>query len=451
VSPSERISSVDVLRGFALLGILLMNILDFSLPGNSYEDPTGAGGATGLNLATWAITFILVRAKMLTIFSMLFGAGVVLLTSRVEERGGGAQIGDIYYRRALWLLAFGLAHAYFLWEGDILYYYAVVGLVLYPLRKLSAARLMLLGALVLAVLIPKNILENLEIQSLREKAAAADAAAAAGKALTDEQREDQRNWADKVKEWKPPASEIDKEIADHRAGYWKLFLRRQKNVSRSESKGFYRWGFFDTTSMMLLGMGLLKLGVFSGARSYREYAFMAVIGYVAGISINGYVAYRDIKNHFDLASLMFLWTPYASLNGLLGWCAWNVQRLALALAHLAVVMMVCKAGIWRWLTARLAAVGQMALTNYLTHTVVCTTIFNGYGFGLFGKLERFQVYGVVLAVWVFQLVVSKIWLNHFRFGPVEWLWRSLTYWQKQPMQLKVAVPLAVGVAAGPGD
>ena len=384
---------------------------------------------------------------MRTLFSMLFGAGVVLLTSRAEQRGGGAQVADIYYRRVLWLLAFGLVHAYFLWEGDILYFYAVAGLMLYPLRKLSPPRLILLGALVLAVLVPKNILEGLDMQSPREKAAAADAAAAAGKVLTDEQREAQRNWADKVKEWKPPASEIDKEIADHRAGYWKLFLRRQKNVSRIESTGFYRWGFFDAAGMMLLGMGLLKLGVFSGARSYREYAWVAVVGYVVGVSINSYVAYHNIRNHFEMTSMLFRWTPYS----LLSWCAYDVERLAVALAHLAVLMMVCKAGIMRWLTARLAAVGQMALTNYLTHTVVCTTIFNGFGFGLFGKLQRFQIYGVVLAIWVLQLLVSKIWLNHFRFGPVEWLWRSLTYWQKQPMRLKVAAPWVAGAAASPGD
>ena len=265
--------------------------------------------------------------------------------------------------------------------------------------------------------------------------------------LTDEQREDQRNWAEKVKDWKPPASEIEKEIADHRDGYWKLFLRREKEVLRRNSTLFYRLVFFNAAGMMLLGMGLLKLGVFSAARSYREYASMALVGYLVGLSINGYLVDHHIKNHFELTSMMFSWTP----NGLLSWCAWDVQRLALALAHLSVLMMVCKAGILRWLTARLAAVGQMALTNYLTHTVVCTTIFNGFGFGLFGKLQRFQVYGVVLALWVFQLLVSKIWLDHFRFGPVEWLWRSLTYWHKQPMRLKVAAPLVAGAAASPGD
>ena len=264
---------------------------------------------------------------------------------------------------------------------------------------------------------------------------AADAAAAAGKTLTNEQREDQRKWAEKLKEMKPPASEIEKEIADHRAGYWKLFLRRQKAVSRGHSKGFYRWGFFDSAGMMLLGMGLLRLGVFSARLSYRQYLSMAIVGYAVGVSINAYVAYRNIHANFDPLTAPLYWADY------------DAERLSVALGHLGVLMIICKAGVLPWLTSRLAAVGQMALTNYLTHTIVCTTLFNGYGFGLYGRMQRYQIYGVVLAIWIFQLIVSKIWLSHFRFGPMEWVWRSVTYWKRQPMRLLQPVPLAEGAAA----
>ncbi len=444
VAPSERISSIDTLRGFALLGILLMNIVGFALPNNAYDDPTIAGGATGINLGVWAVNYILIEGKMRAIFSMLFGAGVVLLTSRAEQRGGEGRVADIYYRRTLWLLAFGMAHAYFLWEGDILYYYAVVGLMLFPFRRLSAKGLLIVAAVVLAVLVPKNISEGRHIQSLRDKAAAADAAATAGKTLTEEQREDQRSWTEKLKEMKPPASEIEKETAAHRGGYWKLFLRRQEKVSRGESIGFYRWGFFDAAGMMLIGMALVRLGVFSAARSYRTYALMALVGYAVGLSINSYVAYRDIQIHFDVIGMMFRWNPH----GLFLWLAYDVERVAVALAHVGVLMIICKAGALQWLTSRLAAVGQMALSNYLTHTLICTTLFNGYGFGLFAKLQRYQIYGVVLAIWVLQLAVCKIWLRHFRFGPVEWVWRSLTYWKRQPLRLGVPV---VGVAAVSAD
>lgn len=443
VVSTDRISSVDTLRGFALLGILLMNIVGFALPGNAYDDPTIAGGTAGANLTVWAINYVLFEGKMRTLFSMLFGAGVILLTSRLEKRGAGTSVADIYYRRTLWLVAFGLFHAYFIWNGDILYAYGLVGLMLFPLRRLPAKHLIVAGLLVLAMLVPKRILESLEIRSLRDKAALADAAAAAGKTLTEEQRDDQRVWADKLKELKPPRKEIEKEIADYRAGYWKLFARRAKDVTRGQSIGFYRWGFFDVAGMMLLGMGLLKLGLFSGQRRYREYAVTAVVGYTLGIAINAYVAFRNVRNNFGAAWLFFDWTPY----GILNWAGYDLQRLAVALAHLSVLIMVCKAGLVHWLTSRLAAVGQMALSNYLMHSVVCTMVFNGYGLGLFGRLQRFQIYGVVLALWIFQLTVSKIWLRYFRFGPVEWLWRSLTYWQRQPMPVSLPVAAVRAAAA----
>lgn len=436
VIAKERISSVDTLRGFALLGILLMNIEGFALPWNGYADLTSAGGDTGMNLAVWAVNYILVEGKMRATFSMLFGAGVILLTSRGEERGAGAAVADIFYRRTLWLIAFGMAHAYLIWQGDILYGYGVAGLFLYPLRKLSPKRLILIGVLVLAVLGAKDIKESLNDRSLRDRAAVADAAAAAGKTLTDEQRDDQKEWAEKLKDWKPPATEIAKEIAVHQAGYWKLFLWRAKRVVRVESLWFYRWGFFDVVGMMLLGMALLKLGVFSAKRSFREYALMALVGYSIGVSVNVYVAWQTVRDNFGPQWMLFDWTPY----GLLNWGGYNFERLAVALAHVAVLMMFIKAGFFRWMTSRLAAVGQMALSNYLMHSIICTTIFNGFGFGLFGKLQRFEIYGVVLAIWAFQLMTSRIWLDHFRFGPVEWVWRSLTYGRRQPMRMLVPAP-----------
>lgn len=188
---TERISAVDTVRGVALLGILLINIVSFALPADAYDEPSIAGGATGINLATWTINYVLFEGKMRALFSMLFGAGVVLLSSRLEQRDPTAAVADIYYRRVLWLLAFGLVHAYFFWEGDILYFYAVSGLILFPFRKLKPKALILTGVLVLAVLIPKNLREARGDRLLYDKAAAADAAAAAGETLTEGQRDAQ--------------------------------------------------------------------------------------------------------------------------------------------------------------------------------------------------------------------------------------------------------------------
>src|SRR5262249_53456539 len=156
---------------------------------------------------------------------------------------------------------------------------------------------------------------------------------------------------------------------------------------------FFYLAIWDVAGMMLLGMGLMKLGYLSAARSYREYAAMAVIGYLIGIAINIYVVKESVASNFEPARVNYLQATY------------DLQRILLAVAHISVVMMICKARWLTFLTSRLAAVGQMALTNYLGTTIICTTIFNGYGLGLYAKLDRLHIYEVVLGVWTFQLIV----------------------------------------------
>lgn len=135
VEAIERVEALDTVRGFALLGILLMNICSFGMPSAAESNPTVWGGATGVDFWFWWVQSVFWSGKMRALFSLCFGAGVIYLTTRAEARGASAA--DAYYRRTFWLMAFGIAHAYLLWYGDILYPYALLGLLLYPLRKLS--------------------------------------------------------------------------------------------------------------------------------------------------------------------------------------------------------------------------------------------------------------------------------------------------------------------------
>ncbi len=194
VATQERISSVDALRGVAVLGILLVNIQVFGLPFAAYMNPTAHGGTGGLNLAYWFTNLILFEGKMRTIFSMLFGAGVVLMTSRAEERGGGIGVADVYYRRTLWLILFGILHAYFIWWGDILYGYGLIGLALFPLRKARPKALIIAGILLLMVVPVKTFFEMRPDIKLRDRAIAAARAEAAGQQLTEAQKTDKKNW-----------------------------------------------------------------------------------------------------------------------------------------------------------------------------------------------------------------------------------------------------------------
>jgi len=216
---------------------------------------------------------------------------------------------------------------------------------------------------------------------------------------------------------------LDKENAEMRGGYAGIFHRYAEITMDTQSTWYYRFGFCDALGMMLIGMGLLQVGFLSGQLPYRVYAWTAAIGYGIGLPMGALSAWEAWWHGFEsLALFRWMILPY------------DLQRLTLGLGHAAVVMMIVKAGALKWITRPLAAVGQTALSNYLGTSVICTLIFNGYGLGLFGKLAFCQLFYVVAAVWAVNLIVSPLWLKYFRFGPVEWVWRSLTYWKMQPMR-----------------
>jgi uncharacterized protein len=435
VAGGERISSVDVLRGFAVLGILLINITDFGFPWNGNRDLASAAGSADPNLAVWVIVSVLFEGKMRATFSMLFGAGIVLFTTRAEARQGGPGSAALFYRRLLWLLAFGFLHATFAWDGDILYEYAVGGALLYPWRHLPPRTLLLAGLLLLLTGAVIGIPSKLETEEKRVAAAEANAAQAAGATLTARQRDAQEEWASEMRGLKPNDTQIAKQVADHQAGYWFNFLRR---LPHAGAGGAFS-STWDTAGMMLLGMGLLKLGVFSAARGRRFYLALMLLGYTGGLLINGYTAYRTIESKFEPINM---WWNVAT---------YDAGRLTMTLGHVGLILLVFQAGRLRWLTSRLAAVGQMALSNYLMQSLICTTLFYGHGFGLYGKLERYQLYFVVLGVWTFQLLLSPLWLRYYRFGPMEWLWRSLTYRTLQPLRMQAPARAAAAPLPGPAS
>ena len=186
------------------------------------------------------------------------------------------------------------------------------------------------------------------------------------------------------------------------------------------------WSFVGWVALgrMLIGMGLMKLGVFSAERSRRFYMIQMLLGYGLGLPIVAAGALGLLRNNFDIGYKFGGGMDYNSFGSIL-----------VALGHVGALLLVYKSGALQWLTCRLAAVGRMAVSNYLAHSLICTTLFYGYGFGLFGKLDRIELAGVVIAIWALQLWYSPIWLAHFRFGPVEWLWRTLTYGKAQPMRI----------------
>ena len=426
---SDRKVALDTLRGVALLGILLMNIVGMALP-YSYGNPTISGGAEGADLAAWVINNMFFEGTMRGLFSLMFGAGIILITSRAEARGGGIEVADIYYRRNLWLFAFGVIHGWLLlWPGDILYSYGIGALFLFAFRNLNPRTLIILGILVLASLVPKNVYHYVGAQEAFAEAQAAEqvqANLAEGEELSDEQQEAIDTWKGINEKEYPSEEKIEKHVEGMQGNYFDIIGATSGLLIWFQSSGLYQFMFFDVVGMMLIGMAFLKLGIITGERSTRFYGAMMLIGYGIGLTVNAYETRLLLDSNFDIVV-----SARAQLT-------YEVGRMTMTFGHIGFWMLICKWGWLRWLTTRLAAVGRMALTNYIMHSVITAIIFTGIGFSLYGELSRHELYYVVAGIWLFQLIVSPIWMKHFRFGPLEWLWRSLTYNQKQPMRRATA-------------
>src|SRR5687768_11172507 len=375
VGESQRVLAVDVLRGFALLGILAMNIISFALPMDAYMIPTGeaieryAGSFTGATYATWLVAHVLIDQKMMSIFSMLFGAGLVLMGGRSPFFGG------VYYRRLLWLFLIGMVHAYLLWYGDILVTYALCGLLLYPVRNWRPRTLIPVGIAVtlVAVLIEAGL--GASLWFARDRATRGDP-------------EIRQAWAEISAGLTPSPQKVDEEVAAFR-GSWPQVLRANAIAALFMQLALFPMAMlWRALGLMLAGMGLMKLGVFSAARSRRFYWWMLVVGYGIGLPVVTWGAFDQVRHGFDMVHAL-----------LIGWHYNYVGSLFVAAGHVALVMLVVKSGALTGFTSRLGDVGRMALTNYLAQTLICTFIFFGWGLGYFGYFERKWLPLFVLGVW----------------------------------------------------
>lgn len=423
VENAERISSVDMLRGVALLGILLMNIQNFGLPGAAYENPRAWGGDSGWNLIYWIVNQIFFEGKMRFLFSLLFGVGAVLLTERAVERGAGLAAADIWLRRCLWMTLFGLIHAYFIWEGDILYTYGTVGLGLFVFRVMRPKTLLWSAAFVLLLIsLSTGIGMVMGAKHAQEEAYAA--------LKVDEKNRSKKQKAaiesyqkmldneDVVKR----REKIEEDIKARRGGYWENFTFRAPLAFGWQTAFMLKFGIGDVLFPMMLGMALYKLGWLGGTKSFAFYCKWAALFYLIGIPPLAYVTKMVIDSGWDPWVRPCLYETY------------EYGRFTMGLGHLFLLLAIYRSGILAPLMWVLSKVGQMAFSNYILTSILMTLYFNGYGLGNFGKLERHQLLYVVAAMWSINLILSPLWLRWFRFGPLEWAWRSLTYWKRQPFR-----------------
>lgn len=425
---SERIQSLDVMRGLVLFGILLMNINSFGLA-NSYNDPTVAGGFTGLNLYTWIATNMFFEGTMRGLFSLLFGVGMFIFLDRLTKRGAGIKAADIFFRRLTWLLVFGLIHGYLLlWTGEILYDYALMGFLVYSFRNMAPKKLITAAVILVMSGAIWNYSDYRKSEKLAADVALIDTYKTENKELTKELKETQTKW-ENIQEERSPEFIADFN-SSMRKGYFDVVAFLAPINSHYDQWMSYRYGLWDVLSMMLIGIALFKWDILSAEKSFSFYGGMAAVGYLIGLSINYYELQTVLGGQFSQVAITKSNLTY------------DVGRIGTCIGHIGLIMIFCKSNFLLWLKSSLSAVGKMALTNYIMHSLICMVVFTGVGLGLFGKLQRFELLYVVFSIWVFQLILSPIWLRYFHFGPMEWLWRNLSYRKVHPIwkQRQVAVP-----------
>ena len=413
VSEADRILSLDVLRGFALLGILLLNIVGMGMHSASYFSPDlhAADGISELpiNLAVWATVDVLFEGAMRALFSMLFGASIVLLATGRSARGA-----PMFYRRNAWLLAFGLVDAYVLfWTGDILVTYALAGFVLFRFRNASPRKL-LISALVVLVLHTGFFVGWKYSLAIGQQAAVEVASnPELGGPGASEMAE---VWYDFESNFVVPPGTEAVELQQRRASYPDAFLFNAGKATGMILVSIPTLLLWDALIMMLIGMALFKQSILDASKSTGFYVKLMLIGFGTGFAINSWEVYQAARSGFQLLETF----PY------LHW-TYHLGRLGMAFGWMGLILFVCRKSFSAKARHALAAVGRMALTNYLMHSVFALVLFSGAGFALVGEFDRWMLYPIVASIWVIQLIVSPWWLSRFQFGPCEWLWRGLSY------------------------
>lgn len=422
VKQSERIVLLDSLRGIAILGILLVNIRGFGLPYEAIADPAVINDIAGKDYYAWFINEWAIDGNFRSLLSMLFGAGMILFLNRVERRGG-----KLFFRRQCWLLIFGFINTYLLlWFWDVLYMYAICGMVLYAFRKLSVPKL-LIGAAICLLL--TDTFETAELYRKKVIIYNGETILRSGTPLTQlntKQQEDMNEYklltgAINFQSKQIMAAENINKTNGTAASLYQL--HSQKALAMQSTTFFYFF-FWDILAFMFIGIAFYKSGILTGEASINVYWVLSISGLGIGLLLSWLRIRPIIDNSFN---------EYLIMKNT-GIKFYEIARCFRALGFFGFIMLLYKSDWFKWLFALMRPVGQMAFTNYLAQSLLCGFIFYGIGWGMFGKLQRFELYYIVAAIWVIQITWSHIWLRYFRFGPLEWAWRSLTYWKVQPFR-----------------
>ena len=385
----KRIQSLDLIRGIAILGILIMNINSFSAISMAYLNPNLGPGIEGYNAWIHGFSYLFADMRFMSIFSILFGVGMMIFVSNVESRG--LKAAKFHYRRMLFLGVIGLLHAYLIWMGDILVPYAICACFVFLIRKWSSRFLIFLAAIFFFVPLIMNLMLWFGLSP-----------------------EELFRIFDPV--WNPSFTEQIQEIIAYRGPYLDQLGLRAEGAQYMQTYLFIGEGFWRYSSMMILGILLHRWNWFSAFKSKTWHLRFGIIFFFTGLFIAAIGLFQSYEMNWNGPWALTIGHQYTYVSSLL-----------VALAYISLFIYWSQTNLWSGLQHRLQEVGRMAFTNYISSSIICTLICYGHGFGLFGKLDRLEQWLVVLLVWVIIFVGSKLILKKHKQGPLEAIWRRWTY------------------------
>lgn len=408
-----RLDALDVIRGIAVLGILLMNIEEMGTPKAAWVYPPLISW-TSADQVVWWLREVLAKGTMRGLLALLFGAGFILMTTRAGRDDG--KVADAYYRRTIWLVLFGIVHGYFLlWPGDILLIYGVAALFLFPWRHWAPARFLTAGAVVVLLLTLIAVSHHWRGVQLSRQAEAARLRQQAGATLSSAEQDAVTRWTRRVNAWQPKPEEVKKDTDARLGGFaanwnWQFDWANELNAPQ----GFLYWTL-DALALMFVGAALVKWGVIQGTREPRIYFVLATSGYLIGLALNLAEAWPVWSSQFRAP---IVWGPLTH----------QISRIAVTFGHVGLILLVLATAVGRRVLHPFAAVGRLALSNYIAQTLICQwLLFPGFGLGLFGRFGLARLWLIVLAVNVVQIAASVLYLRRFSMGPLEWVLRKLAY------------------------
>lgn len=404
----NRIASLDFLRGIAVLGILFINIESFAFP--DPWSPWKYGFKSDIDYNTRFWVYFLTQGKFYTLFALLFGVGFIIFINRLENKNVTLAM-DIYTRRLLWLFVIGVIHAYFIWDGDILYHYAICGMLLLPFRSMRNSSLIFI--ICLLAIFPLSNSREMAIKRQIEEQKYLEALKIPESKRTDDEIKSIETW-EKATTKKTPDTEY---VKPAKTTFWKGIEDSYENINVHKGEFYYYSLVFSSLMVMIGGMILFRSGIFHDYKSLRYYWLVSILIFTTGLFINYFKYYHWTYEYYK--PITSVWKA----------CLFTFHKEMLGVGYVLIINGIYQKYLMRFKFNLIQKIGRTALSNYIFQNIILGLLFYGYGLALFNRLSRFELLGMIVVIWVVQIILTWLWLKKYKQGPVEWVWRKLTYYR----------------------